>query len=164
MLVFLSPVILVYACRLGTVPDCVQSGAGLTTLTNYDVFYKYTLVNGELTNPVPFFVAEVSVAPGHLGGGIATLPDGNILWSPGDCTIFGLDGHYAPQLDDEWCGKIHLINTSKVGEYNTVAKGVRNPQQMRVYMRWNSKKASAKDANRVKSIDVAFMDIGGVTA
>jgi len=150
--------------RVGLIPDCFQSGAGLTALTNYDVFYKYTLKNGKLKDPVPFFAAEVAVTPGHLGGGIATIPDGGILWSPGDCTIFGIEGAYAPQLDDEWCGKINLIRTDKIGKYTTVAKGVRNPQQIRVYKRKNNKMASSKDEKKTKSLDVAFMDIGGVTA
>ena len=160
---------------MGTVPDCFENGAGLVTRTNYDVFYKYTIVNGELTKPVPFFVAEVNVAPGHLGGGLATLPDGNILWSPGDCTFFGIDGHYAPQIDSEWCGKIHMINTDKVGKYRTVAKGVRNCQQIRLCKQSNNsvsiqkgKKKNEKGGKKSKRVlsefDVAFMDIGGVTA
>lgn len=69
-----------FTFRVGTVPQCFQNGAGLETLTTYDVFYKFKVVNGALTNPEPFFTAEVHVNPGHLGGGIATLPDGNILW------------------------------------------------------------------------------------
>ena len=164
MIMSLKRVILFYSYRIGVIPDCSQGGAGLTTFTGYDVFYKYTFKNGKLKDSVPFFVAEVHVHPGHLGGGIATLPDGNIIWSPGDCVLFGFEGHHAPQLDDEWCGKIHLIETEKVGKYTTVAKGVRNSQQMRVFKKKNNKKATAKDEKKTNKIAVAFMDIGGVTA
>ena len=153
--------------RIGTIPDCFQIGVGLTALTNYDVFYKYTFKNGALTDPKPFFVAEISVSPGHLGGGIATLPNGNLLYSPGDCTVFGVDGRYAPQLDDEWCGKIHVLYPNKTGKYKTVAKGVRNSQQMRLYKEKNGKSPKGnKDGKKTKAgkLRVAFMDIGGVTA
>lgn len=82
-----------------------------------------------------------------MGGGIATMPDGNILYSPGDCTFFGINGHEPPQLDGEWCGKIHIIY--ETGVFKTVAKGVRNSQQMRLY-----------DGNT----RLSFMEIGGVVA
>jgi len=145
--------------RIGPIPYCV--GAGETIMT-YDVFYKYKVVGGELTNPEAFFASENHVVPGHLGGGIATVDDGGqtkILWSTGDCTIYGIDGHYVPQLDREWCGKIHLIDPSTKGSYRTVAKGVRNSQQMRIF--------SPGDRNpnlTNPSTFLAFMAIGGVTA
>ena len=146
-------------------PACVNNYGGSDTFVAYDVFYKYTTQNsGELSNPVPFFTAETTVVAGHLGGGIATLPDGNILWSPGDCTVFGMDGLYAPQLNSEWCGKIHLIDTSKTGKHTMVLKGVRNSQQMRVYNKYSKEKANVGDKKNTKKFKVAFMDIGGVTA
>ena len=77
------------------------------------------------------------------------MPDGNILYGPGDCTFFGINGHEPPQLDDEWCGKIHILYPDQPGVYKTVAKGVRNSQQMRLY-NGNTR--------------LAFMEIGGVTA
>jgi len=151
--------------RPGTLPDCYDVVGGLTCLTIYDVFYKYTFKNGALTDPKPFFVAEFAVNPGHQGGGITTMSNGNILYSTGDCTTFGLDGRYAPQLDDEWCGKIHVLYPKKRGKYNTVAKGVRNPQQMRLYKETN-KKRPKKGGKKFKAGKwrLAFMDIGGVTA
>lgn len=158
---------IVNVLRLGTVPDCFNNGGGIASPTNYDVFYKYTFNNGALTDPKPFFVAEISVSPGHLGGGIATMPNGNLLYSPGDCTFFGVDGRYAPQLDDEWCGKIHVLYPNKTGKYKTVAKGVRNPQQMRLYKEKNGKSPKGdKGGKKTKAgkLRVAFMDIGGVTA
>jgi len=108
--------------------------------------------------PMPFFVHEHTILPGHVGGGIVTVQKGKILYSTGDCTFYGLDGSYPPQLDFEACGKILLIDPSKKGKYDIVAKGVRNSQQMRVYSE------AERDAKGKKQDVLAFMDIGGVTA
>merc|ERR1712160_146428 len=142
--------------RVGLIPECSDNGAGLTTLTGYDVFYKFKVNSkGNLRKPKPFFVSEHAITPGHLGGGIATVADGKILYSTGDMTVYGLDGSYPPQLDFETAGKILLIDPSKKGKFDIVAKGVRNSQQMRVFsQRYNG---SDRDV-------LAFMDIGGVTA
>ncbi len=174
--------------RPGALPACVVLGGQQGTLTGYDVFYKYTLTNGKLSDPRPFFVSESNISPGHLGGGIATIEDGTILWSPGDCTLYGLDGWYPPQLDHESCGKILHIDPASKGEFRVVAKGVRNSQQMRLFEdsgnkdakkasempkggRRNLKAKKSKKAKKGKSSKtpssktlVAFMDIGGVTA
>lgn len=161
--------------RPGVIPDCFDGNQGAPSFVGYDSFYKYKLVNGELTDPIPFFVSEHTVLPGHLGGGVATMDDGRILWSVGDCTVFGSEGAYAPQLDHESCGKILLIDPAEKGKFSIVAKGVRNSQQMRIYSskqgkapkreRRNLKKGkkSSKSAKNGKSY-VAFMEIGGVTA
>lgn len=180
--------------RPGLLPTCFANGGGLLTFTAYDVFYKYKLVNGELTYPVPFFVTERPVMPGHLGGGIITTDQG-ILWSSGDCTLFGCDGSYAPQLDFEFCGKILLLDPEKKGEYKVVAKGVRNSQQMRLFTQnitksernlntksernlkaktskgtKKSKKTTSPTESPTETLSattetyLAFMDIGGVTA
>lgn len=140
--------------RVGLIPECSDNGAGLTTLTGYDVFYKLKVNSkGNLRKPKPFFVSEHAITPGHLGGGIATVADGKILYSTGDMTVFGLDGSYPPQLDFETAGKILLIDPTKKGKFDIVAKGVRNSQQMRVI------------SNPNPNLDfLAFMDIGGVTA
>ena len=66
------------------------------------------------------------------------MPDGNILYGPGDCTFFGINGH-----------EPHILYPDQPGVYKTVAKGVRNSQQMRIY-NGNTR--------------LAFMEIGGVTA
>jgi hypothetical protein len=172
--------------RAGVTPDCYASGAGTSTLTGYDTFYKYKIVDGQLTNPEPFFVSECNVAIGHLGGAIITLDDGNILWSTGDCNNFGTDGGYAPQLDHEGCGKILLIDTSENHSFQIVAKGVRNSQQMRLFSQSESptsktpkspkapkKKSPKTPKNHGKTRNLkssksmkylAFADIGGVTA
>ena len=147
--------------RMGTTPACFQTGGNVDTFTAYDVFVKYTFADGELENPVPFFVSEVNVIPGHLGGGIATIDQG-ILWSPSDCLTFGLDGSFAPQLDHEHCGKILLIDPSEEGRFEIVAKGVRNSQQMRVVS--TKKQKSQKTKKAAKEELLVFMDIGGVTA
>jgi len=142
--------------RPGLIPDCAPNGAGLTTLTGYDVFYRFRVTpEGKLVKPRPFFVSEHAITPGHTGGGITTLADGKILYSTGDMTVYGLDGSYPPQLDFETAGKILLIDPSKKGKFDIVAKGVRNSQQMRLFSeRYNG---SDRDV-------LAFMDIGGVTA
>ena len=160
--------------RPGIIPECFDAGAGLTTFVAYDAFYKFNIVNGELVHPEPFFVSESAILLGHLGSGIVTV-DSKVLWSPGDCTSFGVDGAYAPQLDHEHCGKILSIDPNCIGVYDIVIKGVRNPQQMRVFASKSAKfpkspkvrKAlkSDKASNSWKSRKyVAFMDIGGVTA
>jgi len=145
--------------RPGTIPACAMNGAGAPAFTAYDVFYRYSVTpKGKLRKPKAFFVHEHSVNPGHLGGGITTVDNGKILYSTGDCTFFGLDGSYPPQLDFEACGKILLIDPSEKGKYDIVAKGVRNSQQMRVYSE------ADRYANGKKRDILAFMDIGGVTA
>lgn len=145
--------------RAGTLPDCVDSGAGFTSFTIYDVFYKYTLVDGALTSPQPFFALENQMLPGHLGGGIAAVDDGRILWSVGDCTLYGHDGLYVPQIDTEHCGKILLIDPDTPGSYEIAAKGVRNSQQMRI-INYGDKNVSTSNPKDI----LVFMDIGGVTA
>jgi len=145
--------------RVGLIPDCAPNGAGLTTLVGYDVFYRYRVSSsGKLRKPKPFFVSEHAITPGHTGGGIATVADGKILYSTGDMTVYGLDGSYPPQLDFETAGKILLIDPSKRGKFDIVAKGVRNSQQMRVFSERD------RDNNGFARDVLAFMDIGGVTA
>uniref|UniRef100_A0A7S2RK10 Glucose/Sorbosone dehydrogenase domain-containing protein n=1 Tax=Eucampia antarctica TaxID=49252 RepID=A0A7S2RK10_9STRA len=177
--------------RPGVIPDCFANGGGVPTFTGYDVFYKFNIVDGKLANPDPFFVHESAVLVGHLGSGIITLDDGRVLWSTGDCTVFGLDGHYAPQLNFETCGKILLLDPTSKGEYRVVAKGVRNSQQMRIFTKdktlnsespkskslktkvpkskapKSDKRKLKKEKNKKDSTSMeylAFMDIGGVTA
>eukprot|EP00548_Thalassiothrix_antarctica_P008021 CAMPEP_0194142260 /NCGR_PEP_ID=MMETSP0152-20130528/11575_1 /TAXON_ID=1049557 /ORGANISM="Thalassiothrix antarctica, Strain L6-D1" /LENGTH=523 /DNA_ID=CAMNT_0038841171 /DNA_START=287 /DNA_END=1858 /DNA_ORIENTATION=- len=160
--------------RVSTVPECADLGAGAVTFTGYDSFYRFTMVSGKLTNPVPFFVSESHVSPGHLGGGVTTLPDGKILWSTGDCTVYGTDGSYAPQLDFESCGKILKIDPTEKGSYTVAAKGVRNSQQMRVFEQEEdgrrervlrkSEQGKKSKKSPAKKMIVSFMDIGGVTA
>uniref|UniRef100_A0A7S3V8H0 Glucose/Sorbosone dehydrogenase domain-containing protein n=1 Tax=Chaetoceros debilis TaxID=122233 RepID=A0A7S3V8H0_9STRA len=139
--------------RPGVLPVCSDVGAGQESFTGYDVFVTYAINDeGNLNNPRPFFVAENYVGPGHLGGGIATLGNGDILYSVGDCSHFGIDGTYPPQINSEHCGKIMRIKNSETErKYKIVAKGVRNPQQMRIFRR------------RGQSL-LGFMDIGGATA
>merc|ERR1711982_118566 len=96
--------------RLGTVPDCFPNGGGTEAFSIYDVFYKFDYANGKLKNPKPFFVLENQLSPGHLGGGIATLDSGMLLFSTGDGLPYGSEGRYAPQDDDEALGKILLID------------------------------------------------------
>jgi hypothetical protein len=150
-----TPVFVRDIYRMGTLPDCSMSGAGVESIPIYNVFYKFKLDEGKLTNPRPFFVLENQLLPGHLGGGIETLDNGNILWSTGDCLLFGFDGRYAPQDDKESCGKILMINPKRQGAYSVVAKGVRNSQQMKI------ERSGGKDR---KKDHLVFMDIGGVTA
>mmetsp|Transcript_4311 Transcript_4311/g.5298 ORF Transcript_4311/g.5298 Transcript_4311/m.5298 type:complete len:442 (+) Transcript_4311:258-1583(+) len=134
--------------RLGDDVSC------LTSETIYNVFYKYTVAeDGLLVNPVPFFALENQMTPGHLGGAIVTLDNGNVLWGVGDCLPYGTDGRFASQLDSEHCGSILSINPDD-SSHKIVAKGVRNPQQFRII---NRKNFPGKDV-------LIFSDIGGVTA
>ena len=66
------------------------------------------------------------VIPCHLRGGIATLTNGVVLWSTGDCTLFGIDGAYIPQLNQKTCGKILRIDPTTKGACCIVAKRVHN--------------------------------------
>jgi len=140
--------------RVGLLPLCAGSApGGFASFTIYNVFYKFTISNGVLANPDPFFVLENQLLPGHLGGGMATVHNGKLLWSVGDCLQYGSDGRFAPQVDTESCGKILLIDPDAPGTYDIVAKGVRNSQQMRIV------------PIGVKGREwLIFMDIGGVTA
>lgn len=167
--------------RIGDIPDCADFFSWVTTRTVYDVFYKMKLVDGKLVNPRPFFVSEAQALPGHLGSGILFLPNRKLLWSTGDCTVFGLDGSYPPQLEDEACGKILQIDPYKKGSYKVAAMGVRNSQQMRLFepdsdrrreleteethgRKLKGTKSSKSSKKEKKNYHVSFMDIGGVTA
>lgn len=137
--------------RIGSDVSCLSSE------TIYNVFYKYTIDSeGTLSNPVPFFSLENQLTPGHFGGGIATVDDGRVLWSVGDCLPYGSDGRYAPQLDWEHCGKILLIDPTD-STYEVAAKGVRNSQQFKIINRPTKSGSTGRDI-------LVFMDIGGVTA
>jgi len=170
--------------RMGVLPACVSNYGGFKCYTIYNVFYKFKFdESGQLANdPTPFFVIENQMVPGHLGGGALTVEGGKILWGVGDCTIFGFDGGYAPQSDDQTCGKILLIDSTEVGSFEIAAKGVRNSQQMRVIegtmegttmetLIPSAKKAKSKKGIKGKKSKgstnpntLVFMDIGGVTA
>ena len=159
------------AYRFDTIPSCAPFGGGEEIVDTFDVFYTFDFIANELTNPTPFFVSESRTIPGHLGGGISTLPSGDILWATGDCLPFGMDGSYAPQLDFEACGKILKLDPSKNGEYRVVAKGVRNSQKIRVFekapksSKVQKKRKTGKNSKNSKNADyISFMDIGGVTA
>mmetsp|Transcript_10898 Transcript_10898/g.16763 ORF Transcript_10898/g.16763 Transcript_10898/m.16763 type:complete len:514 (-) Transcript_10898:225-1766(-) len=153
--------------RIGEIPSCFDSGAGAVGFTVYQVFVKYSIdEDGSLIDPEPFFVLENQMAPGHFGGGMATVDKGKILWSVGDCLPFGTTGLYAPQLDSEHCGKILLIDPEN-GEYEVAAKGVRNSQQFRVIEqegRRRGLKTGKKGEEKKGDKLLVFMDIGGVTA
>lgn len=156
--------------RFDIIPACAPFPFGNQSMVDtYDVFYTFDFSANVLTNPTPFFVSESRTTPGHNGGGISTLPGGDILWATGDCAPYGMDGSYAPQLDFEACGKILKLNPSQRGEYRVVAKGVRNSQKMRVFEKaptTSSKTEKKHKAGKTSKTAhyLAFMDIGGVTA
>jgi len=158
--------------RMETTPPCFPFGGGINAFNGFEVFVKYTMNDGKLEDPHVFFVSEVNSVPSHLGGRIATTPEG-ILYSTGDSLVYGLDGSYAPQLDHETSGKILLIDPNSRGQFKIVAKGVRNSQQMRVVSTKNQKsqkgnkkgKSNKKQKGTKNAEDLLFfMDIGGVTA
>jgi len=138
--------------RTEELPSCVSIGRGFNPYTIYFVFYNFDLENGMLSNPRPFFAHENQMLPGHFGGAIARYGN-SLLYSVGDCKIFGTDGGYSAQLDTSHCGKILNIDTSNVGSYEFAAKGVRNSQQMKIIEKGSANKSF-----------LLFMDIGGVTA
>lgn len=156
--------------RVGKHPSCIQSGQGMDGFSLYDVFYKFKIEKDKLVDPEPFFVLEGQNTPGHMGGGIASVGDGTILWGVGDCLIFGTDGRYAPQDNNEICGKILRIDTNSRGAYEIVAKGTRNPQQLKI-IRNSSDSSGVRGLRRdpeqatTDNQDIlVFIDIGGVTA
>lgn len=73
--------------------------------------------------------------------------------------MFGTNGHAAPQIDSETCGKILSIDPENPGSYEVVAKGVRNSQQMRLVETMPYPLSLV-----VSNKHLVFMDIGGVTA
>jgi len=147
--------------RMGLQPDCFSSGSGLESFTGYEVFTSFFVHPTQgFVNPNVFFVSEIQVTHGHMGGGIVTVEDGKILWGVGDCLLFGTDGRHAPQLDDEICGKILLIDPNN-RSYDVVAKGVRNSQQFRIV---NSGDKERGWDNKWAKDYLVFADIGGVTA
>jgi hypothetical protein len=171
--------------RFPPIPACAGTPfKGLVPQSAYDVMYNYKLdEQGKLTDPVPFFAVEIQVLPGHLGGGIATLPGGDILYATGDGLPFGMDGSYAAQRDDQSTSKLLRIDPRVPHEFEVVAKGLRNAQQIRLYeqdipqgrsvlkqekagkaVKKSKKNSKGGSPKPTKELIVAFTDIGGVTA
>jgi len=159
--------------RIGNLPADVEIyGGWVRSYSMYDVFYKFNLKNNVLSYPRPFFALENQMIPGHQGGGTATLKDGTILYSVGDCLLFGHDGLYAPQDDLESCGKILRIDPTELDSYEVVAKGVRNSQHMKIHIedggeslsKKKGKRGGKKKSGKADWGNLVFADIGGVTA
>lgn len=96
----------------------------------YQVVYTFDY-NGDsaLTNPEAIVAFEVFTGGGHSGGGLATLPDGDLLFAIGDNGNFNQDGAVYPQEDESHIGKIVRIDLDEK-DWTVVAKGVRNPQRI----------------------------------
>jgi len=143
--------------RIGILPPCFEFGGGwLETFTVYQTFTKFSISKDgkSFSDPEPFYVVENQIAFLHNGGGMLSVPMNNgfkkLLYSTGDCTVFGFEGDKAPQVDEESCGKILFIDPQERGSSEIVAKGVRNSQQMKFFTQGDTEM-------------VAFMDIGGAT-
>ena len=122
-----------------------------TTGVKYQVVYEFDIDGDDLINPRALTAFEVQSSPtGHHGGGMATTPDGKILFATGDNLPFGTNGRDAPQDDTEHVSKLFLIDPA-TGNAQVVAKGLRNVQQVQIF---------EKDGVQY----VGFADIGGVTA
>lgn len=120
-----------------------------SSLTMYQVIYRYKIRQNQLVDPVPLVGFETQAGPGHKGGAMMGL-DGDLLLATGDGLVFGLNGRDAAQDDDSHLSKI--LRISPEGNWTILAKGVRNVQHMEL--------VSGADADPL----VIFGDIGGVTA
>ena len=125
---------------------------GPATRTEYQVIYKYKLAGNKLKDPSAIVAFETQSGPTHQGGGMATLPDGRILYATADSLPFGTDGRAAPQDDSSHLSKILIIDPDD-GSVEVAAKGIRNVQRLELV-----------DDGVASELTLSFVDIGGVTA
>lgn len=132
---------------LADFPNFIPKNTGV----KYQVIYEYDLVGGNLANPNALAAFEVqSSVTGHHGGGLAVTPGGDVLFATGDNLPFGANGRHAPQDDNEHVSKLLKIDPG-TGAVETLAKGLRNPQQLVI---------GTKNGETY----LGFADIGGVTS
>ena len=92
------------------------------------IVYEYDFGPGGLTQAKPL-VAMQTRTDGHLGGGLAVLDDGSVLFSAGDNGDSYEDGRAYSQALDSHLAKIVRINTAD-GSLRIVAYGVRGAQRL----------------------------------
>jgi hypothetical protein len=127
-------------------PDAAAYGGGSLS---YQVVYRYEQASdGSLSAPVPLATLERQ-RPGHPGGGMLGLPNGDLLLATGDSLGFDRDGLAAPQDRSSHLGKLLVIDRDD-GEITVAAQGVRNVQRL-----------AYADAARSR---IVFADIGATTA
>lgn len=118
---------------------------------NYQVIYKYEMnpFDGTEGEPAPILLAAFEQVPGHRGGGLLTLPNGDLLFARGDNLGFNRDGLSYAQDHNFTMSKLLIID-QKNGAVKLAAKGVRNVQHL-TYV------------DDEKSM-IAFADIGAAVA
>ncbi len=142
----------------GVSGECCDDGTQVSDLYDYNgtgpsyqVLARYTIGPSGLTDPDPIASFEVQGSGGaHRGGGMVTLPDGQVLLATGDSLPWGLNGLDAPQDDGSHLSKLLLIDPDSQS-VTVAAKGVRNTQSLHL-------------AQQNGETFVVFADIGGVTA
>ena len=140
-----SPIHVPDLYRVGTNPDIKYE-----TRTEYQVLYEYRLKRNGLRQPRAIVAFETQSGTAHGSGGMATMPDGRILFATGDALPFGTDGRSAPQDADKHLGKLLLINPAD-GSIEVAGQGLRNVQKLEL-------------ATSYGQLNLGFADIGGVTA
>lgn len=110
--------------------------------------YEYTISDGDLVAP-ELIAGFENRNFGHFGGGLITLPDGQLAFVTGDALGFDRDGLAAPQDDTSHLGKVLLIDPD-TGTVEVAAKGIRNGQRISYF-------DEAQSA-------LIFSDIGAATA
>ncbi len=145
-----NPILIDDLYRIGPIPGPFSFYG--STHTEWQVLYEFKLQNGKLVRPRPIMSFEDQYGPTHNGGGMLTLGNGQILFSPGDGLTFGADGRAAPQDANEHVGKWLLINPN-TSTYEVAALGVRESQHIEF--------AQVRGAGQPMLV---FSDIGGVTA
>lgn len=136
--------------RIGPIPGPFSFlGA---TRTEFQVLYEYKLAGDSLLEPRPIAAFETQSGPTHNGGGMATLPDGRVLFAAGDALPFGADGRAPAQDPEEHVSKILIIDPDD-GSIEVAAQGIRNVQHLEFV-----------EAAGISEPTLSFGDIGGVTA
>ncbi len=117
---------------------------------SYQIVYKYELnpFDGSEGEPDPVVLAAFEQVPGHRGGGLLTLPNGNPLFARGDNLGFNRDGLTYAQDDNFTVSKLLIIDQD-TGAITLAARGVRNVQRL-----------TYADAEKTK---IAFAEIGANT-
>jgi hypothetical protein len=110
------------------------------------VLCRFAFDGERLTAPQPITAMQVRI-DGHTGGGLAVLPDGSILFAPGDNGDSYEDGRDYSQNPGVYLSKLNRIDPG-TGEVTVMALGVRAAQRLVV--------TGAGDGARV-----SFVDPGG---
>ncbi len=136
----------------GVIPEPLpEDDRYLLKRMNYQVVYKYQTnpFDGTKGDPDPVLLAAFEQVPGHRGGGLLTLPNGDLLLARGDNLGFNRDGLSYAQDENFTVSKLLIIDQNS-GAITLAAKGVRNVQ----YLTYTDDSKSM----------IAFADIGAAVA